>query len=90
MNTKPKQKGETKMAENKPVHTVRIGTTRASVWKNEGKKGTWFNVSVTRSYLDGNDWKETSQFRPDDLLVLAKVADLAHTWCVENRDAEQA
>ena len=31
-----------------------------------------------------DEWKQTQSFGRDDLLVLAKVADQAHTWTVEN------
>jgi hypothetical protein len=33
-----------------------------------------------RIYKDGNDWKTTDSFGRDDLPLVAKVADLAHTW----------
>ena len=38
-------------------------------------------MTVSRSYRDqeGN-WHTTESFGRDDLLLLAKVADLAHTW----------
>lgn len=32
-----------------------------------------------RLYKDGDKWKSTSTFGRDDLLLLAKVADQAHT-----------
>jgi len=76
------------MEKNKPAYEARIGKIRAAVWKNQGKKGVWYNVTITRSYLDGKEWKDTSNFRPDDLFALAKLADRAHTWCLEQRNAE--
>jgi hypothetical protein len=76
------------MANNKPAYEARIGKIRAAVWENKGEKGVWYNVTVTRSYLDGNEWKDTPSFRPDDLLAVGKLADLAHTWCLEQRNAE--
>lgn len=70
----------TQLARNKPVHEVRLGPIRASVWANETDNGTRYNVTFDRAYRDGDAWKSTSSFGRDDLLVLGKAADQAHTW----------
>ena len=49
-----------------------------------GKNGTEdaprYNVTFSRLYKDGDDkWQNTQSFGRNDLLTLAKVADLAHT-----------
>jgi hypothetical protein len=69
----------------KPVHEIRIGAIKAAIWQNRGADGrTRYNATVSRIYRDGEGkdaaWKSTDSFGRDDLLVLAKVADLAHTW----------
>ena len=75
---------------NKPVHEVRIGMIKAAVWKNENDNGRYYSTSFQKSYKDGNEWKHTDYFSRDDLLVLAKVADLAHTWiCGQNQERTQ-
>ena len=38
-----------------------------------------YNVTFSRLYKEGDEWKSTQSFGRNDLLVLAKVADLAHT-----------
>lgn len=43
------------------------------------RASTRHNVTFQCIYKDGDDWKTTQSFGRDDLLVLAKVADLAHT-----------
>ena len=68
----------------KPVHEIRIGLIRAAIWRNENENGTWYNVTFERLYKDGDEWKSSSSFGRDDLLVLAKVADQVHTWIVNN------
>lgn len=65
---------------NKPVHEVRLGKVKACVWANSTEKGTRHNVTLVRIYKDGDDWKESKTFGRDDLPLLMKVADLAHTW----------
>jgi hypothetical protein len=74
---------------NRPVHTIRYGALRAAIWKREVDLGNnsrpMYSVTLTRSYKDGNDWKDSSSFGPDDLLTLAKIADDAHTFIHQNR-----
>lgn len=67
-----------------PVHEVRLGAVKAAIWKNPTDNGTRYNVNVSRIYKDGDQWKSTESFGRDDLLVLAKVVDQAHTWIFEN------
>ena len=62
----------------KPVHEIRLGLVRASIWENKSEYGVRFNVTLERLYsvkLDDNrrQWKSTSSFGRDDLLVAAKV-----------------
>ena len=65
----------------KPVHEVRLGRVRAAVWENPTKTGSMHNVTLTRLYKDDNDnWADSTSFGRDDLALLAKVADQAHTW----------
>lgn len=63
-----------------PVHEVRIGLIKASVWRNQTRSGERHNVTVSRLYRNGDVWKESAHFGRDDLLSLAKVIDQAHTW----------
>ena len=71
-------------APNRPVHEVRIGSIKAAIWANEGNQGVFYNVTLSRVYKDQQrGWQTASTFGRDDLLVVAKVADLAHTWICE-------
>jgi hypothetical protein len=65
-----------------PAHKIRIPGATATIWANTSKKGTlYYSVGFDRSYKDaGGNWKQTSMFGVDDLLALAKVADLAHDY----------
>jgi len=64
----------------RPVHEVRLGRIKATIWANQSDNGTWYNVTVSRSYKDGDEWKSSSSFGRDELLTAAKAADLANTW----------
>jgi len=68
----------------RPVHEIRLGRIKAAIWENETREGNRHNISLTRIYKDENTWKDSTSFGRDDLPLLAKVADLAHTWIFEN------
>ena len=75
----------------KPVHEVRLGAIKAAIWKNDTANGVRYNTTFSRLYKDREDgqWKSTDSFGRDDLLVLAKVADGAHTWiCAQAQEKE--
>lgn len=68
----------------RPAHEIRLGAIKATIWKNETSNGALrHNVTVSRIYKDGDEWKQTESFGRDDLPLLAKVVDLAHTWVFE-------
>ena len=66
---------------NKPIHHIRFGAVQAAIWKNQDPdKPPRYNVTVERIYRDADEkWQSTQSFGRDELLVLAKIADLAHT-----------
>ena len=64
----------------KPVHEVRLGRIKAAIWENETQNGSLYNVTFSRLYKDGDDWKDSTSFGRDDLPLLVKVADMCHTW----------
>ena len=66
---------------NRPVHEIKLGCIRASIWKNESdRQDVWFNVSISRAYRDGDHWKTTTSFGRDDLPLVSKAAEMAYTW----------
>jgi hypothetical protein len=69
-----------------PVHEIRLGRVRAAIWENETQNGTLHNVTFTRLYKDEEDqWSDSTSFGRDDLPLLAKVADMAHTWIFQQK-----
>ena len=66
---------------NKPIAKIRSGKIVADIWRNESEQGTRFTVTFARTYRNKEDgaWKSTASYGRDDLLLLAKVADQAHS-----------
>jgi hypothetical protein len=71
----PKEKAKVK-----PVHEIRLGRIKAAVWENETQNGSMHNVTFSRLYKVGTQWKDSGSFGRDDLPLLAKVADRVHSW----------
>lgn len=67
----------------RPIHEIRLGRIKAAIWVNETQTGTRHNVTLQRIYRDGEQWKSTDSFGRDDLPLVGKVADLAHSWIFE-------
>jgi len=66
----------------KPVHRITCGALSCAIWLRNGRDGTFYAATVQRWYTkDGKD-EYTSSFVRGDLLEVAKLFDLAHTWIV--------
>ena len=67
------------MSSQKPITEIRIGAVKATIWRNGTADQPRHNVTFSRLYKDGDTWKSTQSFGRNDLLLLAKVADQAHS-----------
>jgi len=68
------------MTDARPVHEIRLGRVKAAIWCNETQMGVMHNVTFQRIYRTDDGWETTTSFGRDDLPLVAKVADMAHTW----------
>jgi hypothetical protein len=71
-----------------PVHEVRLGRIKAAVWENATENGVRHNVTISRLYKDGTQWKDSASFGRDDLPLVIKVADQAHNWIFNQSGSE--
>ena len=80
------------MTDTKPADEIRIGRIKATIWMNTTEDGqARYSVVFSCLYRDGEQWKTTHSFGRNDLLLLAKVADLAHTriWALRQDDTAE-
>jgi hypothetical protein len=76
---------------NQPAHKIRgAGGLTPSIWKNDGENGPFYTVTPTRSYKQGEQWKETNSYHPQDLLELAEMLREARAWIKEHALAKAA
>ena len=64
-----------------PAKTLRLGRIKAVIWENESDQRTFFNVTFARTYADdAKKLHDSDSFGRDDLPLLAKLADQAHSF----------
>lgn len=67
------------MSNQKPILKLKDGLLAATVWKNETEDGkTIASVSLTRSYIKGDDWHETSSFSRQELHRVLALGQMAY------------
>ena len=70
---------------NQPIHSIRHRRLKAAIWQNRTEAGIFHNVTVTRSYKEGEEWRETQSFGYDDLPIVAKLLLDCHTFITQRR-----
>ena len=75
---------------NLPVHEVRMGKILAAIWAHDTQYGPRHNVTVSRIYKEGEEWKRSDSFGRDDLLLVCKVLDRAHDWIFQQARAKDS
>ncbi len=68
------------MSNNKPVKEIRLGAIRASIWENEIENDVRHSVQIAKLYKKDDKWETTQSFAKTDLPLVAKVADMAHSY----------
>ena len=77
------------MAKNQPVHEEKLGRMKAVVWENATENGSMFNVTFSRLYKDGDEWRESQSFGRDDCLLVARLAEIVAVW-IYRHQAQQS
>jgi hypothetical protein len=74
----------------RPVHEVRLGKIRASVWGNRTNGATWYTVTLSRLYRgkDGK-WQQAESFGPEDMPVIAAIAAELTRWYLTQAEASE-
>jgi len=73
----------------KPAHKIRSGVLQVTIWRNTSEKASGTARQPHPQLQAGDDiWKETDSLGFDDLLPMAKLLDQAHTWIVQQQQAD--
>jgi hypothetical protein len=76
--------GGTMTTNAKPAHKIRSGAIEVAIWAKAGEKGSFYSVTMSRSYKQGEEWKQADGYTGDDALVLSKLLDMAAAWMISN------
>ena len=74
------------MPSHQPVHEIRLGAVKASIWEEPAHDGPRHLVTVARMVRDGDGWRHSPRFERDDLPLVAEVVDMAHLWIFEQAE----
>ncbi len=66
-----------------PIHEIRRGLIKVSIWQKQTRGRLRRTITVTRLYRNGDLWKESTRFGRDDIPLIRLVLDLAHTWILK-------
>ena len=73
-------------SKNKPAMTLTDGRLKATLWKNQGEKGPFYSIELTRSYQDDEgNWHDSHAFSGTELLRIARLAGKAYDHASELR-----
>jgi hypothetical protein len=74
----------------RPAHEVRLGRIKAAIWANSTDQGVRYSVTVTRLYKDqeSGEWRTSTSFGRDDLLLVAQVAEMALVWVYQQNQSQ--
>jgi hypothetical protein len=82
MSKTTKQSAESRKLEivrTRPVASFKQSGIELTIWKNPAPNGDVYNTTIHNSYKDEQDdeWKETANFSPSDLAILAQLSGQA-------------
>ncbi len=75
------------MSSTPPTAVIRDTNIKATIWENQGEKGTYFTTTLAKTYRDQNgELRDTNVFTNNDLL---KVSELAKEARTKTRELQQ-
>ena len=72
-----------------PERKFRAGPISATIWRNQGEKGSYATIQLERSYKDGANWKSTASLRVNDLPKAVLVLNKAYDYLLTESKEEQ-
>ena len=92
MNEKPKEMNKNTTPAETPVHTVRVGSVTAAIWRRQSPSGyAYHDFSLTRSFesLSSKSSNSSRNFFAKNRDDLAKAISAATQWIVEREAADE-
>lgn len=75
----------------KPIDTLRDGSLKATIWKRESERGSFYSVNFSRFYRDDEgSYHDADSFSGPELLRLAHLAAKAYDRTSQLRQEDSA
>jgi len=74
---------------NQPTDTLRDGAIKATIWARNGEKGTFYSVEISRTYKDGETFKDSHSYSGSELLRVSRLAEQAYDRVRELKSEQQ-
>ena len=74
---------------NQPIDTIRDGALKATIWKNDSEKGSFYSVDISRTYKVGETFKDSYSFSGSEPLQVARLANIAYDEIAELRKKDR-
>lgn len=75
----------TTTSKQRPAAILRDGSLKATLWQKQSEKGVFFNVTLSRTYKDGDEYKDSNSFSGAELLRISRLAGKAYDLADELR-----
>lgn len=73
-----------------PVYAKKVGNVRVCVWANGDEQRTFFNVTIGRTYRDGEQFKESNSLNGlGDVACLTEALRHVADWLSDSDDRGQ-
>lgn len=87
-NTQNNQQQVQSQQSNQPETVLRDGNLKATVWKNEGENGPYYNTTLSRTWQDDQGkWHDAHSFSGAELLRVSELARGAYAKTNELRQS---
>jgi len=77
-------------SKNPPIKKFRVANITACIWQREHNDKIFHNVTLERSYKDGEEWKSSGSFGFDDMGPLELALELAKKYLASLITAQNA
>ena len=78
------------MTENKPVHSITIGTIQCVVWKSSNSLGEYFRIQLVRLYKRSDTWEKSQYFSEWDIASLIQIVQQCENWINAQKSLDTA
>ena len=74
----------------RPIRELRVGLIKVRIWQKKTRNGVNHVITLARLFNNGDEWKESTRFGPEDVPLIRALLDEAHLWITKNRLSQKS